>query len=77
MYIEINNSSIEIVLKLHSFPVSIFRRQNSSAVSSSIGSAEKKPPQLQYVFQFGRQSSVNNRIRLFFYAIGLFYTRLC
>ena len=41
MYFDISNSSAEIVLKLHSFSISINRLQNSSSVSSSVCFAQK------------------------------------
>ena len=50
MYFDINNFSVEIVLKLHSFSISISLVQKSSGVSSSVCFAQKKSPRLWYVF---------------------------
>ena len=46
MYFDINNSSGEMVLKLHSFSISNSHLQNSSGVSSSVCFAQKKTPRL-------------------------------
>ena len=47
MYFDINNSSADIALKLHTFSISISRLQNSSGVSSSpVCFAQKKSPRL-------------------------------
>ena len=46
MYFDISSSSAEIVLKLHSFSISINRLQKSSGVSSLVCFAQKKSPRL-------------------------------
>ena len=45
-YFDNNNSAAEILLKLLSFSMTIYRQHNSSGVSHSVCSVQKKSPQL-------------------------------
>ena len=59
---EMSNFSVVMLLKLHSFSISIYLRNKSSGVLDSVCLVQKKSPRLWYVFLFGRKFSLINRI---------------